>query len=177
MSFLLFRKIVAPVLGLVVLAAGLALATSNAGAQEGGAEVRITAQRLEDGQLEFALQQQTDGSWGERRLPQRRFFPADAEAGNWLVTTPLTISTPAPVETPEATPEPEADDESDSQAVAVTCLAAQGDGEPFVSGLTESPLEHRSMDGEGNNLENPTWGMAGTALLKRAPANSIGGCD
>ena len=234
MSFLLFRKIAAPALALVVLAAGLALATSNAGAQEGGAEVRIAAQRLEDGQLEFALQQRTEGSWGERRrpdlhnfpgdatvgewldssalavdavgqvrisarlgddgrieftlqqqqtddswgerlLPQRRFFPADTEAGNWLVTTPLTISTPAPVETPEATPEPEADDESDSQVVAVTCLAAQGDGEPFVSGLDESPLEHRSMDGQGNNLEHPAWGMAGTALLKRAPTSYADG--
>ena len=183
MSFLLFRKIAAPALALVALAAGLALATASASAQQGEAEVRIAAQRLEDGQLEFALQERTDGSWGERRrpdqhnfpgdattgewldssalavdavgqvritarlgddgrveftlqqqqtdnswgerlLPQRRFFPAGTEAVIWLVTTPLTISTPAPVETPEATPEPEADDESDSQVVAVTCLAA-----------------------------------------------------
>ena len=149
---------------------------SSALAVDAVGQVRISARLGDDGRIEFTLQQQqTDDSWGERLLPQRRFFPADTEAGNWLVTTPLTISTPAPVETPEATPEPEADDESDSQVVAVTCLAAQGDGEPFVSGLDESPLEHRSMDGQGNNLEHPAWGMAGTALLKRAPTSYADG--
>ena len=91
MSFLLFRKIAAPALALVVLAAGLALATSNAGAQEGGAEVRIAAQRLEDGQLEFALQQRTEGSWGERRRPDLHNFPGDATVGEWLDSSALAV--------------------------------------------------------------------------------------
>ena len=50
----------------------------------GGAEVRISARRLADGRIEFALQPRTGGVWGERVLPFRRYFPADAPAGRWL---------------------------------------------------------------------------------------------
>ena len=55
-------------------------------------EVRITARRLGDGRTEFGLQQRgSDGQWGERLLPQRRFFPANVATGRWLVSSPLTI--------------------------------------------------------------------------------------
>ena len=50
----------------------------------GGVEVRISARRLADGRIEFALQPRTGGGWGERVLPFRRYFPADAPAGRWL---------------------------------------------------------------------------------------------
>ena len=222
MSYALFRRIVAPALALVVLAVGLAMATSTAGAQSSEAEVRIAAQRLDSGQLEFALQQrindawgerqrpdqhhfpadvtagewldsaalaidgvgkvrisarlgddgrveftlqqqQADGAWGERLRAQRRFFPADAAAGVWLVTTPLTISTPVP-----ATEDP-VETEGDRQDAAMVCLAAQEAGVPIVTSSDGSSFEHRSMNGEGNNAEYPNWGMAGTALLKLAP--------
>ena len=50
-----------------------------------GGEVRVSVRPLEDGRSEVAVQfRQADGSWGERVLPQRRFVPADAEAGRWL---------------------------------------------------------------------------------------------
>ncbi|MCY4432177.1 MAG: hypothetical protein OXE45_00760 [bacterium] len=91
------------------------------------------------------------------------------------ITTPSTISTPAPVETPESTPEPETDNESDTQEAPAMCLAAQDDSELGFSVATDSPLEHRSMDGLGNNLDHPTWGMAGTALLKLAPTSYADG--
>ncbi len=59
-------------------------ATDAVSAQDSATEVRITARRLADGRVEFGLQQrQTDDSWGERLLPTRRFFPADAEPGRW----------------------------------------------------------------------------------------------
>ena len=39
-------------------------------------DVRIAAQRVADGRIEFALQQRLPGeTWGERLLPRRRFFP------------------------------------------------------------------------------------------------------
>ena len=65
---------------------------------------RIAAQRLADGRVEFALQQRRqDGSWGERLLPQRRFFPSNATTARWLVSSPLTIATaPTSVTTPPA---------------------------------------------------------------------------
>ena len=67
--------------------------------------VRIAAQRLADGRVEFALQQsRQDGGWGERLLPQRRFFPSNAASARWLVSSPLTIATvPTPTPPPPAT--------------------------------------------------------------------------
>ena len=54
-------------------------------------QVRIAARRLTDGRVEFALQVRgSDAAWGERLLPETRYLPADAEAGRWLVSSPLT---------------------------------------------------------------------------------------
>ena len=66
--------------------------------------VRIAAQRLADGRVEFALQQRRqDGGWGDRLLPQRRFFPANGASARWLVSSPLTIATvPTPTPPPPA---------------------------------------------------------------------------
>ena len=77
------------------------------------AEVRIVAQRLDDGRVEFGLQQREGDGWGERILPQRRYFPTTSE-GRWLSSSPITIDVPAPATTappvssttPEATPAP-----------------------------------------------------------------------
>ena len=73
-------------LALAALAAGAVYAASHS------AEVRITARQLEDGRVEFALQQRVDGEWGERQLPRSRFFPDDAQVGRWLNSSPLTVS-------------------------------------------------------------------------------------
>ena len=76
---------------LAMLAGSIAWAATN-----GEAEVRITARQLDDGRVEFALQQRVDGEWGERQLPRSRFFPADATVGRWLNSSSLTIqATPA----------------------------------------------------------------------------------
>ena len=50
-----------------------------------GTEVRVTARRLADDRIEFALQERdADGEWGERLLPRARFFPATVAVGRWL---------------------------------------------------------------------------------------------
>ena len=46
--------------------------------------VRIIARRLETGRVEFGLQQQENGSWSDRLLPTRRFFPASTTIDRWL---------------------------------------------------------------------------------------------
>ena len=62
--------------------------------------VRINAQKLDDGRVEFALQQQTeDGEWGERVLPRVRYFPTNARVNRWLRSTPIVLSTEVEVET------------------------------------------------------------------------------
>ena len=56
-------------------------------------EVRVAAQLLADGRMEFALQERNaDGSWAARRLPRARFFPASPSVGRWLASSPLTVS-------------------------------------------------------------------------------------
>ena len=77
------------------IVAALALAALAAGAvyaATSSAEVRITARQMEDGRVEFALQQRVDGEWGERILPTSRFFPADVGHNRWLNSTPITVS-------------------------------------------------------------------------------------
>lgn len=75
-------------IAVIASAAGLALAHISSG----DAEVRIVAQRLENGRTEFALQQRIDGEWGERILPRARFLPPNPSPG-WKNASPLTIQT------------------------------------------------------------------------------------
>ena len=81
-------------LALAALAAGAVYAASHS------AEVRITARQLEDGRVEFALQQRVDGEWGERQLPRSRYFPVNAAVGRWLNSTSLTVSVAERAPTP-----------------------------------------------------------------------------
>ena len=74
---------------LALLAGAGATPVSSAGHE---AEVRVAAQRLADGRMEFSLQQRgEDGGWGERVLPTRRFFPARPRLDRWLSSSPLTV--------------------------------------------------------------------------------------
>lgn len=60
-------------------------------------EVRITAQRLDDGRVEFALQEREGaGAWGERLLPTRRFFPAEGFVNHWANSSPIEIDSGIP---------------------------------------------------------------------------------
>lgn len=63
-------------------------------------EVRLVARKLESGKIEFGLQQQLhDSSWGTRLLPRARLFPVGAGIGDWLVSSPLTVSVGASADT------------------------------------------------------------------------------
>lgn len=82
------------VVAVLALVAAVPTAAGAAEADGGGiAEVRIVAQRVSDGRVEFGVQQLApDGGWGERLLPRRRFFPVDARVGRWLVSTPVVLA-------------------------------------------------------------------------------------
>ena len=121
--------------GLAVVAAALltlavgatALPVSSAGHE---AEVRIAAQRLEDGRTEFALQiRGSDGEWGERLLPSSRFLPAASAAGRWLASSPLTVRAPG--------------GPNDGPDVEVRIASQRLD-----DGRTEFALQQRGEDGE-----------------------------
>lgn len=53
--------------------------------------VRIVARRMTDDRVEFGLQQRDNGSWGNRDLPQRRFFPPTASVDRWLGSSTLNL--------------------------------------------------------------------------------------
>ena len=60
----------------------------------GEVEVRITAQRLQDGRTEFAIQQREGDAWSDRIAPRARFLPAEPPLDRWLVSTPVSIAAP-----------------------------------------------------------------------------------
>ncbi len=68
----------------------------DAGADVVTIEVRVATRLLEDGRMEFAVQERREGEeWGERQLPQLRFFPANAEPDRWQASSPLDVSAAA----------------------------------------------------------------------------------
>ena len=106
-----------------------------------GVEVRVAAQLLADGRMEFALQErEPDGSWAERRLPRARYFPANARVGRWLSSSALTINVAAPTATLTpalsvvCTPEAAAARVTGSIAIVST---SQGYGTAFYIGDSE----------------------------------------
>ena len=56
-------------------------------------DVRIIARRQADDRVEFGLQQRDGDSWGDRVLPQRRFFPAAATVDRWLGSSTIDLDT------------------------------------------------------------------------------------
>ena len=86
-------RIVLIVALVAALIGGVATYTIQAATQTDETEVRISAQRLNDGRVEVGLQQrQPDGAWGERLLPERRFFPASGIVNRWTNSSPITIT-------------------------------------------------------------------------------------
>ena len=71
-----------------LVAAVLATGAASALAQE-ASETRISARRLVDGRVEFALQLRERRGWSERVLPASRYFPANAAVGRWLNSSPV----------------------------------------------------------------------------------------
>ncbi len=95
----------------------------------GGAAVtvRIMARLQADDRIEFAVQQQlAPDDWGDPRLPARRFFPAGARVGRWLVSSPV-------VWNPAAAPEPPA--ASEPSAPAPVRFSAVDSGNAHACGL------------------------------------------
>ena len=78
---------------------GIALTTYLHAQSSATTDVRIAARLLENGKVEFGLQQRGPDGWGERILPTKNKFPADAEVGRWLRSTPVTITAGVPVDT------------------------------------------------------------------------------
>ncbi|MDE2987792.1 MAG: hypothetical protein OXT70_07020 [Chloroflexota bacterium] len=78
--------------GVILLAAVAVPSVLFATQGEGSGEARINARKLEDGRIEFAMQVKEGNAWSDRILPRGRYFPAHAEVGKWLNSTPVSLS-------------------------------------------------------------------------------------
>ena len=82
------RRIVAlAVLAAAIIAGAVALDLPSAAAQSDDETGRIVAQRLADGRTEFGWQP----AGAARVLPRARYFPADAQVGRWLNSSPVEV--------------------------------------------------------------------------------------
>ena len=151
-----------------------------------GVEVRVAAQRLADGRMEFALQErESDGSWAELRLPSARFFPANAGVGRWLSSSALTVrvssAAPVPTPTPTATPTPAptppaVPSECSTEAVAGRVLGSialvstsRGSGTAFYIGGSEwITAEHVVTGATSVRLTNATLDVTARVVGVRA---------
>ncbi len=130
----------------VTIAAPAMLQTKSGG----GAEVRITAQRLEDGRTEFALQQREGDGWSDRIAPRARFLPAEPPLDRWLVSTPVTIAAPAMLQT------------KSGGGVEVRITAQR-----LEDGRTEFALQQREGDGWSDRIAPRARFLPATPPLDR----------
>ena len=147
-------RIVLIVALVAALIGGVATYTIQATTQTDESEVRISAQRLNDGRVEVGLQQrQPDGAWGERLLPERRFFPASGFVNRWANSSPLTITSQI-----EDSPGYINDTQPSRTLDRAGYLEFCADPESQLGGGLEL-LD--SLEGDG---DLPTWGLAFTAI-------------
>ena len=136
-------------------------------AGDSGLEVRVAAQLLSDGRMEFALQErEPDGSWAERRLPRARFFPASPQVGRWLASSPLTVSLSLGADAAACTPEAVAARVTGSVALVRT---SQGSGTAFYIGGSEwITAEHVVRGATSAQLRNSTLNVNARVVGLRA---------
>lgn len=151
--------------------------------------VRVAAQLLADGRMEFALQQQdANGSWLPRQLPRARFFPANATVGQWLSSSALNVATVERVPTPTPAPSDTCvlTDNVDSVLVATFQVqTATGTGTAFFVGNDEWITNHHVVETASqvvlaNGETRLTATVGGSlpdydlALLRARPPSSVG---
>ena len=139
-------------LGLAILLAAGAYILGASAQGQGDVEVRITAQKLADGRVEFGLQERDGSGWSERILPQVRFFPVDANIGRWLNSSPILVS--SGLSTGDPAPGPS----SSSLTVAEQVEAAAVD----LGSITEKHADCRERLGDAISMlsgeaKNQAW--------------------
>ena len=142
------------------LLAGLivgAIATSLAWAANGGdAEVRVAGRILEDGRVEFGLQQRLveDAAWGEIERPTARYIAADAERDRWFFSSTLSVATEEHVADESVA---DAGDETTTVEESPTDVFGDEDGATEDTETTESESTVRSV-GPFQIIGTPTSG-------------------
>lgn len=148
LKYLLITALVASLIG------GVATYAVTAATRTVETEVRISAQRVDDGRVEFALQQRNDGGeWSDRMLPNRRFFPAEGFVNRWANSTPLTVA--GEVEAPDLY----VNDTKPTRSLTVSEYIAfcSDPGSQIRGSLLTAAMAIAESIAE-NETETPTWG-------------------
>ncbi len=145
---------------------------SSSPVDAGGVEVRISAQRLADGRVEFALQPRAGGGWGERVLPSSRYFPANAAAGRWLSSSPVALGGAAAMTGDDPASCALADHIDRVRAATFQVRTASGAGTAFYIGNDEWLTNHHVVE-DATRAEL----VHGGTRLSAAVAGSLPGYD
>lgn len=79
------------IIALIAIIAALSIVAAQVNRSD-PTDVRIAARQLDDGRVEFSLQQRGAEGWGPRMLVRSRYFPADVGHNDWLVSSPYQIT-------------------------------------------------------------------------------------
>ena len=119
------RMLVIAALLLAAVVGGGAALIIRAQTDDAGAELRLSARRLDDGRVELGLQRRVEGGWGARILPDGRFLSLDAPNGEWLNSAAFALAESGSGEAePAATP---AADQSEPVQDAAQAAPAEGE--------------------------------------------------
>lgn len=152
---------------LAALIGGGAALIIRAQSDDAGAELRLSARRLDDGSVELGLQRRVEGGWGARILPDGRFLSLDAPNGEWLNSAAFALAESGSGEAEPAAPpaadqsEPvqeaaQADPAEAEEAAAERGRAAADDGQAADSDGGEAAAEtggEEDAEGETQSVE------------------------
>lgn len=88
------RAVIKAMVGFVIGALVTVGTLAALAGSHGETEVRTSVRKLDDGRVEVSIQQRSGEHWSERQLPDKRFLPADAQAGRWRSSSAVSIATP-----------------------------------------------------------------------------------
>lgn len=122
----------------------------DAGQITGQVELRITARRVLNDRVEFALQHRAPpAEWSERLLPARRFFPMSTAVERWLYSSSLGVQVAGVVTAPEPAGGEPPDDEAPTEDAS--------DDEPGAVDISDDLLDFDMIDvrtGETVNIRS-----------------------
>ena len=130
--------VVAALLLAAVVGGGAALII-RAQSDDAGAELRLSARRLDDGSVELGLQRRTADGWSARILPDGRFLSLNVPNNEWLNSAAFALAESGPEEAaPAASP---VADQSEPVQAAADETVDDGDEEPVAGTADEEDAE------------------------------------
>ena len=133
------RTLLVAVLLLAALIGGGAALIIRAQSDDSATELRLSARRLDDGNVELGLQRRTADGWSARILPDGRFLSLNVPNNEWRNSAAFALAESGPEEAAPAAP-PAADQAEPVQEAADETVD-DGDEEPVAGTAGEEDAE------------------------------------